>query len=187
MSISIVGRLLRGVRAGERHLSWNHPAMRGVPETLVLQSASFAAGGSLPQRCAGQGVGDNVSPALAWSGVPAGTQELLLTFEDEGAPLPRPVVHLVVLGIDPSHPGFGEGALANGLVAPARFGIGSFGRLGYAGPRPVPGHGPHRYVFQLFALGRKLDFDRPPKRAAILERATGSVLARGRLVGLFER
>ncbi len=187
MSISIVGRLLRGVRAGERHLSWNHPAMRGAPETLELTSGSLGADGHLPKRCGGEGVGDNVSPALAWSGVPDGTQELLLTLEDECAPLPRPVVHLVVLGLDPAHPGFGEGALAQGLAPPARFGTGSFGRLGYYGPRPVPGHGPHRYVFQLFALGRKLEFDHAPKLGVVLEQATGSVLARGRLVGLFER
>jgi Raf kinase inhibitor-like YbhB/YbcL family protein len=187
VSLSIVGRLLRGVRAGERHLSWNHPAMRGAPETLGLESANFANGEHMPVRCGGQGVGDNVSPALTWSGVPAAARELLLTLEDETAPLPRPVVHLVALGIDPSHPGFFESALTQGPDAPVRFGVGSFGRIGYYGPRPVPGHGPHRYVFQLFALDRKLEFDHPPKLTEILERATGHVLARGRLVGLFER
>jgi phosphatidylethanolamine-binding protein (PEBP) family uncharacterized protein len=60
---------------------------------------------------------------------------------------------------------------------------------GYLGPEPIKGHGPHRYVFQLFALatamsGGTLEKDSP---RSVLATATGPVLARGRLTGIYER
>jgi len=56
----------------------------------------------MPVRCAGRGVGDNVSPQLSWDGAPEDTQELVLIIEDPSAPLPRPFVHAVVTGIPAS-------------------------------------------------------------------------------------
>ena len=64
---------------------------------------------------------------------------------------------------------------------------GTFGHVGYAGPRALPAHGPHRYIFQLLALDRRLAFDRPPKLGAFLAAIDGAVLASGRLTGLFAR
>jgi phosphatidylethanolamine-binding protein (PEBP) family uncharacterized protein len=63
----------------------------------------------------------------------------------------------------------------------------SAGRVAYAGPRALPGPGPHRYVFQLLALDRTLSFDRPPSRAELLRALDGAVLARGRLDATFEQ
>jgi hypothetical protein len=187
MSIAMIGRMLRGIRAGDKHLSWNHPAIRSAPEILALTSTTFADGENLPPRCAGRPVGDDVSPALAWSGIPAAAEDLLLVMEDPDAPLPRPVVHMLVTSIDPTRSGFAEGALSEGVDPAIRFAVGTFSRRGYHGPRPVPGHGPHRYIFQLFALKRRLEFDRQTSIATILAAATDQVLARGRIVGLFER
>jgi len=70
MKSAWLGRLLRGVSAGERKLVWSDPALASVPEALHLTSAAFPADGRIPVRFAGRGVGDNVSPPLAWSGVP---------------------------------------------------------------------------------------------------------------------
>jgi hypothetical protein len=179
--------MLRGIRASDKHLAWNSPAIRSAPEILALTSATFAEGGQLPPRCAGRPVGDNISPALAWSGVPAAAEDLLLIMEDPDAPLPRPVVHMVATGIDPTRSGFAEGALSEGADPAIRFAVGTFSRRGYHGPRPVPGHGPHRYIFQLLALKRRLEFDRQTSVAKILAAAPGQVLARGRITGLFER
>jgi hypothetical protein len=58
-----------------------------------LSSPSFAGGCPIPRRHAGKGVGDDISPALAWSGVPGETAEILLLIDDPDAPLPRPFVH----------------------------------------------------------------------------------------------
>jgi Raf kinase inhibitor-like YbhB/YbcL family protein len=180
------GLLLRGCRAGPRHLARNHPALRNVAELIRLQSATFPCGGTMPARCAGLGVGENVSPALQWSGVPPGTEELILVLEDPDAPLRRPVVHLVALGIAPGRTSFPEGALSQ-VADDVRFGVGSFDRRGYHGPRPVPGHGPHHYLFQLIALSKPLSFEEPPKLGGVLAAAGGNVLAWGQIVGLFER
>jgi Raf kinase inhibitor-like YbhB/YbcL family protein len=178
-----IGRLLRGVRAGDRHLAWDRPGLRGAPASIVLTSPAFVDGGAMPLRCAGAGVGDNRFPPLAWANLPAGTAELVLLLEDPDAPLPRPVVHLIAV-LPPALPGLDEGALAPG--AGIRFGRGAFGRIGYAGPRPPRGHGPHRYIFSLYALSRPLPAG-VPDFAATLAGMAGNVLARGRLVGMFER
>ena len=81
-----------------------------------------------------------------------------------------------------------EGALALGTRHPGVFGKGSFGGRGYRGPTPVPDHGPHTYVFQLFALAAPLPRDRASlSRAQLAKAMSGIVLARGRLDGTYER
>jgi Raf kinase inhibitor-like YbhB/YbcL family protein len=187
MTGRLLGRLLRSVRAGPRHLARNHSAIRAVPDSIRLQSTSFTSAGTMPSRCAGLGVGENISPALGWSGVPVATEELVLIMEDPDAPLRKPVVHMIALGIEPARTSFCEGALSHGVNGDVRFGIGSFNRQGYHGPRPVPGHGPHQYLLQMMALRKPLLFNEPPKLDAVLAAADGNVLAWGQIVGLFER
>ena len=186
MSLRIIGRLLRRVHAGDRELVCNHPALRDAPETIRLHSASFAAGGLMPIRCAGSGVGQNLSPQLGWTDVPDATAELLLIMQDPDAPLRRPVVHLIAFGIDPQHVALAEGTLSSQANS-IKFGCGTFGKPGYQGPRPVPGHGRHRYIFQIIALATPLLFDAPPKLDAVIAALGGNVLAWGQLTGLFER
>ncbi len=118
--------------------------------------------------------------------MPQDAVELVLVMEDPAAPLPRPFVHLIATGIAPASRGLAEGALsatAGGIVV----GRNSFRRNEYAGPRALPGHGVHDYVFQLFALNRTLAFAALPSRAALMRLLPGAVIARGRLVGTFER
>jgi Raf kinase inhibitor-like YbhB/YbcL family protein len=179
-----LGRLLGNRRAGESKLAWNQPGLY-APETITLTSLAFADGANMPVSSAGNGVGPNISPPLAWHGLPARTAELVLIIEDPDAPLPKPVVHLALAGIPPELKGFAEGDLSKG--GPYGSGRGSFGRTGYAGPRPVPGHGPHRYVFQLYALTRQLDLPSGAKPNSIVATMNGTVLARGRLDGRYER
>ncbi len=187
MSIeSVLGRLLRPVRAGDHRLVWNDPRL-AAPATLRLSSPAFDDGGPMPPRTAGAGVGENVSPALEWTGAPAEAAELALVLQDPDAPLPRPVTHLIAYGVDPNSRGAPEGAFEAGRVGAIRLGRGSFGRVGYQGPRPVAGHGPHRYVFQIFAVARPLNFGSPPDLTAITAAMAGMVLARGLLTGRYER
>jgi Raf kinase inhibitor-like YbhB/YbcL family protein len=186
----LIGRLLRPVRAGEKHLACNDPAARDAPEAITLSSPAFASSGAMPQRYAGQGVGDNVSPPLEWLGVPAAAQELVLIVEDASVPLPRPLVHVLVRGIAPNATGLPEGALSDrALLTQAALALGrnSLRRAEYAGPRPIPGHGPHTYVFQLFALDRRLALGPPFGRAQLLAAMSGHVIARGRLDGIYQR
>jgi phosphatidylethanolamine-binding protein (PEBP) family uncharacterized protein len=107
-----IGRILRGVRSGERHSASNHAALVGVPEVISLKSEWFLNGKQMPLRCAGIGVGENISPPLNWSGVPARTVELAVIMEDPDAPLPRPFVHMIAYRISPDKSSVAEGALA---------------------------------------------------------------------------
>jgi hypothetical protein len=139
--------------------------------------------------------GQDRSPALAWGELPSDTVQVLLCVEDVDVPFGRPFVHCTAV-ISPALAGDG---LPAGALAAREPGVGVTllrGQLGggYRGPAPIKGHGPHRYVFEVFALGAALPDavdGRPlarlsPRRvpAAV---AKGSVLARGRLTGTYER
>ena len=185
MSLHWLGHLLRNVRANEKYSLAHHPALAEVPEVLRLSSAWYGDGQPMPQRTGGLGVGENISPPLNWTGVPAGTAELALVMEDPDVPFPRPMIHMVAYGIAPDAPGLDENALregASGLV----FGKGTLGKQGYSGPRPPAGHGAHRYVFYMLALNRKPQFAAPPKLKEFMAGVAGSIVGRGSLAGMFE-
>jgi Raf kinase inhibitor-like YbhB/YbcL family protein len=172
-----LGRALRTQRAGEEKLSWHRFR---VPSTLLVTSPAFGHGMAIPREHAGRGVGSNISPALRWTGMPPATRELVLVVEDWDAPLRRPFVHLALAGIHPKSGGVAAGELNE-------LGVGTMGRRGWSGPRPIPGHGPHHYVFQLFALDAELGLPADASPAAIGDAMAGHVIARGRLDGTFER
>jgi Raf kinase inhibitor-like YbhB/YbcL family protein len=182
-----LGYVLRGVGANEKYLAFNDPRFAAAPVSIDLTSSVFVDGGAIPKRYAGPGAGENISPPLGWSGLPVATRELALILQDPDAPLPRPVTHVVVTGIPIGWTGLAEGALGPQTGPPLAFARGMFGKAGYFGPRPVLGHGPHRYVFQIFALGRKLTLPPQPKRDLVLAAMAETILARGVLVGTYER
>ncbi len=190
--MTLLGRLLRNRRAGETHTAWNLPGLRASGE-LALASRSFGDGESMPlEHCARHVGGADLSPHLEWTPPPPGTAQLLLVVEDIDVPLPRPAVHCAAL-IDPAAGHLEPGALAARRPGPGVRVLRSTVGRGYHGPGPVKGHGPHRYVFQLFALATPVDGEggtAPVDRArprALLAAVTGPVLARGRLTGVHER
>jgi len=186
--VSFLECMLRVVRAGERGLLWNSEAGRDAPASIELVSEAFDSRASIPRRHAGDGVGENLSPPLAWRNIPHDTAELALVIEDADTPLPRPFVHTVVTAIPPEVGRLSEGALVEGTPHPGVFGKGSFGGRGYRGPTPVPDHGLHTYVFQLFALAAPLPGDRASlSRAQLAKAMSGRVLVRGRFDRAYER
>jgi Raf kinase inhibitor-like YbhB/YbcL family protein len=172
-----LGQLLYRFRGHDRYLAWNRLT---APPALIVSSPAFAAGGPIPPRHAGLGVGDNIAPPLTFANLPEGTAELVLILQDPDAPLPRPVVHMIARL--PAAP-----VVAEGLPTILGLGRGSFGSLGYHGPRPLPGHGPHRYVFQLFAMGRSMAAADGKPLGVWLKAMQDNILARGRLTGTFQR
>jgi Raf kinase inhibitor-like YbhB/YbcL family protein len=186
--MSIMGTLLKNRRAGETGLAWNLPALAG-PETLQLTSAAFPDGAPIPAEHAAKRIGGReTSPPLSWPAPPAGTTELLLVIEDIDAPMRKPFVHLVAL-VEPALTALPAGALNEATAAAGvRLLRSTMGR-GYVGPAPVKGHGPHRYVIQLFALsapaaGASAESASP---RALLGSVAGPALARGRLTGSYQR
>lgn len=145
--------------------------------TLSLVSQAFVEGGAIPSRHSCDG--PNVSPPLAWSGVPAGTAAFALLVNDPDA---RGFVHWIAFDI----PG-GQLSLAEGASAAGGFGQGrnDFGRVGWGGP--CPPSGTHRYVFELFALDRSLGLSGSPS-APDVRRAMGNhVLGSARLSATYRR
>jgi Raf kinase inhibitor-like YbhB/YbcL family protein len=186
MNARWLGRLLRGIRAGERHSILKHPALTNVPNVISVKSEWFHNGEAMPRRSAGVGVGENVSPPLTWSGVPAETAEIAIILEDPDAPRPRPFVHMIAYQIAPNLRMLAEGAL-NREARDVLFGKSTTGARGYMGPRPVPGHGPHRYCFYVLALDRPAGSLRAPKLKTFLKSISGRTIGYGCLVGIYER
>lgn len=177
-------------KPGEHALVWNDQAL-GVPENFRL-TADWAGEGAgdtveIPNAYRGRLLGRNLSPAVGWSELPAGTAQLALVVQDPDTPMSGASTHLVAL-IDPAAVArLADGDLSAGAdVAGIVLGKGSI-KSGWAGPLPPKGHGPHRYVFQAYALDRSLAL-RPGFRLADLRGALGGtgILGRARLIGTHE-
>jgi phosphatidylethanolamine-binding protein (PEBP) family uncharacterized protein len=178
-----VGRLLRNVRAGEDRSPLTGSGFT-APYDITVTSTAFSDGGTLPLSSGGKGVGDNVSPQLRWTAPPPEVRQLVLIIDDVDVPLPRPLLHTIAV-IEPRMQDVDTGALRPG-TAGMRFIPGSLGHRGYAGPRPIPGHGPHRYRFHVLALDGPIP-DHVSTAKALLKQMAGHVLARGVLTGTYER
>ncbi|HEX7825830.1 MAG TPA: YbhB/YbcL family Raf kinase inhibitor-like protein, partial [Mycobacterium sp.] len=132
----------------------------------------------------GRGVGDDVSPELHWQGVPQGTAALVLLLDDVDVPLRTPLIHSMAI-VAPDTEGLGEGEFHMGTTG-IRVVPTMLIKDGYSGPRPIPGHGAHRYRFHVLALDRRVPDDATSVKA-VLAAASGHVLARGTLTGTYER
>ncbi len=152
--------------------------------TLTLTSTAFADGAPIPARHTCEG--EDLSPPLAFSGVPSGARSLALVVDDPDAPdpaAPKTVwVHWVVHDLPPDTAGLPEGGA---LPAGARQGLNDWKRAAYGGPCPPIGR--HRYYFKLYALDAPLGDLGAPTKAALLEAMRGHVLAEGQLMGTYQK
>ncbi len=150
---------------------------------MNLSSTSFQ-GSRIPAKITCDGTG--VSPQLAWSAAPAGAVSFALIVTDPDA-LVRTFVHWVLYDLPAGTRGLPEAVPAQGdLAGGGRQGSNDFGNIGYGGPCP-PSHSPHHYVFTLYALDTKLDLPAGATRAQVEAAMKGHILARGELVGLYNR
>jgi phosphatidylethanolamine-binding protein (PEBP) family uncharacterized protein len=177
----LLGKLLRRFRAGEARSPLAGPKYAGAG-TIDVTSTAFTDGRAIPPKHAGKGVGDNVSPVLRWTGVPAEAKQLVLIMDDLDVPMPKPLMHTIAV-IEPERGGLAEGELKPGTTG-VRL-IRAFGDT-YVGPRPIPGHGPHHYRFLVFALDQPVPGS-VADHSALLSAIAGHVLARGVLTGTYER
>lgn len=177
-----VGRALWNLRAGATKLAIYDPAFADVPETIELSSPSFADGQAIPPQHTADGIGS--SPPLAWR-LPGDAAALVLLVEDSDSPSFEPLVHAIAWNLDAGLPGLAEGALSG--TPSVATGRNSYFRTDWLPCDPPTGHGPHRYAFQLFAVARTLDVDGSTGRSALLDAMQGQVLAKGVLIGTYER
>jgi hypothetical protein len=181
-----LGAALKGVRAGAGKLAIVNPKL-GTFAAIELRSPAFANGGRLPERFTADGEG--VSPPLFWTGVPEGTERLVLIVEDPDAPTPKPLVHAVVWGLPGEDGQLGEGAIAADGAGDEGGDVGrnSYAREGWLPPDPPTGHGEHHYAFQLFAIGPGAEAAATPRRGEAVSAMAGRVLAAGLLTGTYSR
>ncbi|MGJ7563175.1 YbhB/YbcL family Raf kinase inhibitor-like protein [Variovorax sp. GB1R11] len=186
----VIGHALHGVRAGLDEIVFNTLGMREGMASIEITSAAFVDHGPLPTRCTADAPdGEGVSPPLRWTGLPAGTASLLLIVEDADSPTPNPLVHAIVVDLPPA-----DGLLVEASIpSPGNEGTGlNIGRnsalqAAWLPPDPPPGHGVHRYAFQLFALGQAPDFSDSPGRDEVVEALRKHAIASGLLIGTHER
>jgi Raf kinase inhibitor-like YbhB/YbcL family protein len=187
-------RLSRGFLAGNNHESMR---IREI-EKMKLTSTAFENGAHIPEQYTG--VGEDLSPQLAWTAAPEGTQSFALICDDPDAPSrqqPRPEgpwVHWVIYNIPATVQGLAEGLLRQPeLQQPegALQGKNDFGdadHVGYRGPMPPVGSGPHRYYFKLYAVDRRLELPAgEATKDTLLAALHGHVLGEAELMGHFER
>lgn len=183
----VIGHALHGVRAGLDETVFNTLGLREGMASLALTSLAFADHAPLPARYTADGEG--VSPSLQWTGVPADAASLVLLVEDADSPTPSPLVHAIVVGLPT-----GDGALAEGAMPSAdnegaglHVGRNSYLQAAWLPPDPPPGHGVHRYAFQLYALRAVPVFSETPGRDEVVDALREHAMASGLLIGTCER
>jgi Raf kinase inhibitor-like YbhB/YbcL family protein len=151
---------------------------------LQISSSSFVEGGMIPQRNTCDG--EDLSPSLAWSGVPLGAQSLVLIADDPDAPVGT-WVHWVIYDMPPGLTNLPEGLSTTASVAGmGTQGKNDFRKLGYGGPCPPSGK-PHRYFFKLYALDKLLSLPSGATKADVEKAMKSHILAEGQLIGKYGR
>jgi Raf kinase inhibitor-like YbhB/YbcL family protein len=159
-------------------------AAGGAAMAMTITTTAFATGGEIPKKYTCDG--PDVSPALAWSELPANTKGLALIADDPDAPAGT-WTHWVVWDIPLKSMGLAENMLkAKTLPDGTRQGTTDFRKVGYGGPCPPPGKA-HRYFFKLYALDTKIDLPAGALRQELEEAMKGHVLAHAEVMGTYGR
>lgn len=177
--------------------------LSSAPEEITVACPEIGPSGtSMPKPYASSSVGgSNLIPSLSWSTTPElkpRVKAWVLTCEDPDAPLAEPIIHGIYYGV----------AATKTSTSPEDFEISGDRRLKggfwygqnragsvYVAPRPIVGHGPHRYFWSVLALGEDVDWETIRKdagseglgKAALIKAVDGKVLARGEWIGVYER
>ncbi|MFH0764584.1 MAG: glutaminyl-peptide cyclotransferase [Candidatus Omnitrophota bacterium] len=155
----------------------------GGPVNIDVISSAFKSGEMIPGKYTCDG--EELSPPLSWTGIPAGTISIALVSDDPDAPR-GDWVHWLIFNLPPDTEGLPEGVphnerLANDAVQGRHDG----GDAGYGGPCP-PG-GTHRYYFKVYALDTKLSLGPDVTKKSMLKAMEGHILAQGELMGRYKR
>ena len=145
-----------------------------VSDPIIVTSPAFTDGGAIPARYTCDA--DDISPPLAWSGVPEGTVALALIVDDPDA---RGWIHWLVTDIAADQRGHRRGRVSR------HRGRNDFGRTGWGGPCPPSGS--HRYTFEVFALSEALGLPSGYSADELRTAMEGKVLGSGQLTASYRR
>ena len=151
---------------------------------MQLSTSAFSDRGVIPARHTGEG--EDVSPALSWTGAPEGTQGYAVICHDPDAPLVTSsgtygFVHWVLYNIPASVTSLPEG------TREYTEGVNDMGNTGYNGPMPPEGHGVHAYYFWVLALSEATSLEPGLTMWQLLERIEPRIIGMNRLVGTYTR
>lgn len=151
---------------------------------LRIESSAFDDGEPIPAQFTCDG--DNLSPPLAFRGVPKGTKSFVVTVDDPDAP-----------GGNYRHWGaynipFDKPRVLAGAGLPSSGGldqvVNSDDKKAYAAPCPPPGTGPHRYRFKVYALNKEsLEINPEDGVGALQSMAATHALGEATMIGTYER
>ena len=148
---------------------------------VIFTSEAFSSGGAIPIEYSCDG--DNISPPLTWSRLPADTESLALTMDDLDA---NGYVHWVMYGMPRDSVGLDAGTSVDEELDDGSLqGVNSRGEIGYTGPCP-PG-GEHEYVFRIYALNAEIDLEAGATLTEVEAAIADHVLALSELVGTYSR
>lgn len=184
--------------AGLTANSWRHGITGVLTAVVILAGAAWMAaagapvwpfhspaiqpGQPIPARFSCQG--EDISPPLSWSAPPAAARSLALIVRDRTA---DNFTHWLIWNLPPTTRALAAGVPAGAKAAGGIQGTNSFGRLGYSGPCPPPGDGPHQYVFTLFALDARLALRAGASREELLAAMRNHVVTSTDFRGTFQR
>ncbi len=179
LALALFGLLCLGLSLAGCKPAQSQETLEGEVEMVIqMTSAAFTEGSNIPSKHTCDG--EDVSPELAWSGVPQGAKSLALIMDDPDAP-GRVFVHWVLFNIPASIEELPEGVSGIGLP-----GTNNFRKMGYNGPCPPSGSA-HRYFFKLYALDQELKLSSGASKADLENAMKGHVLATGQLMGKYGR
>jgi Raf kinase inhibitor-like YbhB/YbcL family protein len=154
-------------------------------EIMIISSSNFQNKRTIPVKHTCQG--DDSSPELSWSNIPAGTKSLALIVDDPDAPDPaKPkmtYVHWVLYNMPVTVNGLAEGIKT--LPLGTLEGLNDWGRTGYGGP--CPPIGAHRYFHKLYALDVVLPDLQKPTKSKLEKAMEGHVIAKAEIIGMYKK
>lgn len=135
--------------------------------------------------------GQDISPALSWSGAPTGTQSFAVTMYDADARAGSGWWHWIVFNIPATVLSLPAGAGREGskdLPLGARQGRNDFGVSAYSGPCPPVGDHAHHYEITVYALNAaQLPLDNTASGATVGSTLRSYTLTTAQIVGRYER
>ena len=150
---------------------------------MKLTSVAFKEGESIPRQYTCEGV--NISPPLEWTGVPKEAKSIAIIADDPDAPSGT-FTHWVLYNLPADKIGLIENTPpAETLPGGGRQGENDFHKTGYGGP--CPPSGTHRYFFKIYALDSELSLKAGATKTDVEQAMQGHIVARGQLMGRYQK
>ena len=156
---------------------------------MKISSTAFLDGKLIPTKYAHPGVvgGKNISLPFMWTEAPKETKSFVFSIIDPH-PVAKNWIHWFIIDIPSATTSFAEGASPKNLPKGSKELYNSYGSLGYGGPEPPKGSGPHPYVCTVYALNtEKLNLPENTSLAAFQKSLEGKVIASATMTGIYER